>query len=115
MGILAGSATFVFIDNNGVLGTLLEGSTTAPEANTIVGRLWLDAARIACAPAWARVESDANIAYGPSRRRYNEVKAMGAVWVDPVLPAWLMNVWPIVFNAVGRTCNIKGFPPQWLR
>ena len=89
---MAESATFVFIDNNGVFGTIMKGSTVAPEANAIAGKLWLDAARIACAPAWARVESDANIADGPSRRKYDEVRAMSGTWIDPVRPAWLKRM-----------------------
>ena len=41
---LSENATFVFIDNNDVLGALMKGGTTTPEANTIADRLWLDAA-----------------------------------------------------------------------
>ena len=63
--IICGTAAFVFIDNNSVLGSLLKGSSSAPEANMLTGRIWLHAAEWSWAPIWARVESAANIADGP--------------------------------------------------
>ena len=37
--IIYNTAAFVFIDNNGVLGSLLKGSSSAPEANMITGKI----------------------------------------------------------------------------
>ena len=91
--LLAQKAVYVFIDNNGVLGSLIKGSSKAPEVNLLVGRVWLHAAKWAWAPIWARVESEANIADGPSRRDFVMVGRLGAVWVKPRLPNWLMTLW----------------------
>ena len=91
--IICGTAAFVFIDNNGVLGSLLKGSSSAPEANMLTGRIWLHAAEWSWAPIWARVESAANIADGPSRRDFTHVESIGAELVAPVLPQWLSPLW----------------------
>ena len=61
--LLSGNAVFCFIDNNGVLGSLIKGSCRAPETNMLAGGLWLHAAQHAWVPFWARVESKANIAW----------------------------------------------------
>ena len=49
--IICGTAAFVFIDNNSVLGSLLKGSSSAPEANMLTGRIWLHAAEWSWAPS----------------------------------------------------------------
>ena len=43
--LLSGNAIFCFIDNNGVLGSLIKGCCKAPEANLLVGGIWLHAAQ----------------------------------------------------------------------
>ena len=91
--IICGTAAFVFIDNNSVLGSLLKGSSSAPEVNMLTGRIWLHAAEWSWAPIWARVESAANIADGPSRRDFTHVESRGAELVAPVLPQWLSTLW----------------------
>ena len=42
--ILSGSAATIFVDNDGVLGSLIKWSCRAPEVNIAVGRWWLRAA-----------------------------------------------------------------------
>ena len=91
--IICGTAAFVFIDNNSVLGSLLKGSSSAPEVNMLTGRIWLHSAECSWAPIWARVESAANIADGPSRRDFTHVESIGAELVAPVLPQWLSTLW----------------------
>ena len=82
----AGTAAVVFIDNNGVLGSLLKDSSRALKANMLTRRIWLHAAEWSWAPVWARIESAANIADGPSRRDFTHAESPGAEWVAPVLP-----------------------------
>ena len=91
--IICNTAAFVFIDNNGVLGSLLRGSSKAPEVNILTGKIWLHPAEWSWAPVWARVESAANIADGPSRHDFTQVESLEAVLFAPVLPKWLSNLW----------------------
>ena len=37
--VIHNTAAFVFIDNNGVLGSLLKGSSSAPEVNMVTGKI----------------------------------------------------------------------------
>ena len=95
--IIYGTAAFVFIDNNGgVLGSLLKGSSSAPEANMLTGRIWLHAVEWSRAPIWARVESAANIADGPSRHDFTHVESLKAELVAPALPQWISTLWVLV-------------------
>ena len=91
--IICGTAAFVFIDNNSVSCSLLKGSSCAPEVNMLTGKIWLHAAEWSWVPIWARVESAANIADGPSRRVFSHVESIGAELVPPVLPQWLSILW----------------------
>ena len=49
-------------------------------------------AQRAWVPFWARVESKANIADGPSRGDFTEVLKLSAIWVDPMLLAWFSQL-----------------------
>jgi len=93
--LVAGSALVVFIDNDGVLGTLIKGGRKSPEQNLAAGRFWIWAARTNTAVYLARVESKANIADGPTRGACADLEALGAVRIDPCLPAWTDDVWSI--------------------
>ena len=83
----------MYIDNNGVLGSLIKGSSRSPETNLMVGRVWLHAASWSWAPFWVRVESGANLADGPTRRDLSAVRGLGATRVAPCLPEWMMSLW----------------------
>ena len=87
--LLSSNAVFCFIDNKGVLGSLIKGCCRAPETGILCSR----AAQPAWVPFWACVEFKANIADGPSRGDFTEVLKFSAVWVDPMLPAWLSHLW----------------------
>ena len=39
--LLSGSTATIFVDNDGVLGSLIKGSCKAPEVNIAVDRWWL--------------------------------------------------------------------------
>ncbi len=43
----------------------------------------------------ARVESHANISDGPTRDHFEMVSKVGATWVEPVVPSWLLQLWRI--------------------
>lgn len=93
--ILARSAVTVFVDNNGVLGSVIRGSSKASEINLAVGRWWLQAAKLDCAPYFARVTSAANISDGPSRMDFALMTELHATRRAPVLPEWLGEMWSL--------------------
>ena len=84
---------FAFIDNQGVLRSILKGSSRHPEMNMGVGKFWLDMAQFQIACYVGRVESSANIADGPSRNEFELLTALSAVYVPPKLPEWAWQVW----------------------
>ena len=79
---------------SGVLGFLIKGSCKAPEANMLVGRIWLHAAQHDWVSFWVRVEpSKATVADEPSRHDFTEVIELEAKWVNPVLLGWVSHLW----------------------
>ena len=101
LGVLLGFESFglqnvlacVFIDNQGVLKSILKGSSRHPEMNMGIGKLWLEMAcrQIACFAA--HVESKANIADGPSRNDFTLLRNLNALHLPPKLPKWAAEVW----------------------
>ena len=90
---LAGAFWSAYVDNQGVLGALRRSSCTAPDINMMVGRFWLRVAEQRQAFFVSRVESEANVADGPTRDSFDAVRALGGRFVRPVLPDWLLDVW----------------------
>ena len=90
---IEGSLCSLYIDNNGVLGGLIRGSSVAADLNQAIGHLWLDIARLQIGLFAVRVESAANIADGPTREFLSLLGELGASFVPPRLPKWCENVW----------------------
>ena len=82
-----------WIDNQGVLHSLLRGSSVADDLNTLIGRMWMVLAKIQCDLSVMRVESKANIADGPTRKDFSEIAALGAKFHPPCWPTWASSVW----------------------
>ena len=61
MDKISGAEVLVFIDNQGVLGSLSKAQSRSPEVNTMVGQIWLKAATEDVHLYWWRVESHANV------------------------------------------------------
>ena len=80
-------------DNDGVLLSLLRGSSRLPEVNFGVGMTWQDMAARDISLLLGRVESYPNIADGPSRDDLSHVLALQAKFVEPVYPAWVLRTW----------------------
>ena len=57
----------LYVDNNGVVYSVIRGSGQAPEINLMVGHFWLEMSELSCCPRVFRVESEANVADGPTR------------------------------------------------
>ena len=75
---LAGHRVTVFIDNQCAMNMLIKGWSRADDANDFVDFVWLKLAMLRAEVLWLYVPSKLNIADGPSRRRLDEVMALGA-------------------------------------
>ena len=80
-------------DNDGVLHAIANGGGGGPETHVCVGQLWLEVAAHDASLFVARVESKANIADGPTRDTFHHLSSIGAQFVEPVLPAWITQLW----------------------
>ncbi|CAE8721468.1 unnamed protein product [Polarella glacialis] len=58
-----------------------------------VGNLWLEMAKANVYLYVARVESKANIADGLATADLSMLESLGAVFVEPVLPDWIQDLW----------------------
>ncbi len=79
--------------NQAVKRSLIKASGGSPEADLAIGRIWLELAGARTAIDVWMVEGAANIADGPSRGKYDELAALDATFVDPVVIAWFDDVW----------------------
>ena len=77
----------VFIDNQCALNMLIKGWSRADDANDFVDFVWLKLAMLRAEVLWLYVPSKLNIADGPSRRRLDEVVALGAQEVPEKWPS----------------------------
>ena len=82
-----------YIDNDGVLLGVLKASSRAPEVTVMIARLWLLMADWDTTYVAGRVESKANVADGPTRDRWELLEHLKAVYHEPQLPDWLMDLW----------------------
>jgi hypothetical protein len=90
---LVGVRWYGFIDNSGVMHNFLKGSSKSPETNEMIGQFWLQLARNGTSFRAGQVESAANPADGPTRENLLLMQALGARYVEPVLPAWKSKLW----------------------
>ena len=91
-----------YIDNDGVLASLLIGSVTtkALDINQIVGKLWLELAHAKVGFHGFRLESKANIADIPTREEcLDAMSALGGHWQEPVMPDWILQLWLMLDSA----------------
>ena len=86
-----------YIDNDGVLYSIINASSKAHDVNIIVGKLWKSLHRQPIDLTAFRVESKANIGDDSSRiendDELHDLKRLDAKFVDPRLPSVLYNVW----------------------
>ena len=87
------SMALLAVDNQGVLGALISGRAGVDDLNMAVGKTWLMIADAMAALHVVRVESDSNIADGPTREKLEVLRSLNAEFVEPVLPDWLRSLW----------------------
>ena len=102
--LLSGSAATIFIDNDGVLYSLLKGASRAPEMCIAAGHIWLKSVALETAMWFGRVESKANLADGPTRCDLRVLEELGAFEVESVLPEWMSELW--VLPAVSEYISV---------
>ena len=93
--LLRGTLLTLYTDNQGVLGSVINGSSTAPEMNAIIGSIWLHVSAHHISLDVYRVESAANIADGPSRSSFELMERLGALEVEAVWPQICMDLWSV--------------------
>ncbi len=93
--LITDSLTIHYIDNAGVVHGMLKGRLSSADGNLIVSRVWLALARWNVAWAGFQVESDANCADLPTRDDLSMIEEQDAVYVSPVLPSWLADLWQV--------------------
>ena len=77
--LLEGQKLLCWVDNMGVVGSLLKGSASHCDANLVIAKTWLRLAAMNVAFAINYVHTKANVADGPSREDYTLVEDLGAV------------------------------------
>ena len=86
-----------YIDNDGVLYSIINASSRASDVNLIVGKLWKSLHTLSTDLTAFRIESKANIGDAPSRlndeEELHDLKHLGANFVNPRLPPFLFRVW----------------------
>ena len=82
-----------FIDNQGVLSSLVKGSCNNPEINIGIGHFWMTMCNSHIGFCACRVESKANLADGPTREELIWTKRLNAIFVAPRLPQWAYQLW----------------------
>ena len=90
---LQGHRVSLFIDNQGCLQSIVRAASRSPEMNRMVCHLWLYTSRRQIDLRLFYVESKANPADGPSRHDLQLLWELAAVEVQPLLPAWIFDIW----------------------
>jgi len=98
--VIKGAEVMVFIDDQGVLGSLLKGQSRSPETNAMVGQIWLKAATDDVYLYWWRVESHANVSDGPTRDDFDIMRRLGASEWPLVWPEFLRALWAPIGSAM---------------
>ena len=73
----------LFIDNDSAAASLVKGYSPKVDSGAIVGEFWLLAAQLRVHVYIDRVESKSNLADGPSRNQFDEIKGLGGSWTSP--------------------------------
>ena len=90
---LQGARWLLWVDNRGVIRSIVKGALKAQEISLCVSRMWMQCAKSGTSLHVWYVQSAANIADGPSRLSFRQMKRLRAVWRPPVLPDWLKDIW----------------------
>jgi len=105
--LLGGALLTLYVDNDGVTSAYIKGSSDSPEVNSMVAIFWLFVSKEHLHPMFHRVESEANIADGPTRPDdvgCSLLCELVAAELPAYLPGWLANLWhPFATDAL--TCE----------
>jgi hypothetical protein len=76
----------------------------------MIGHFWLQLARNGTSFRAGQVESAANPADGPPRENLLLMQALGARYVEPVLPAWTSKLWAGASSLVTAARSFSRLP-----
>ena len=93
--LVSGSLWVGFCDNDGVTHALSKGGGHNTECNLLIGKVCLHLASVDCDLHVGRVESKSNIADGPTREDLSLLEQLEAVFVSPILPEWISDIWHV--------------------
>ena len=78
--ILQGRSIILFVDNDSAAANLVRGYSPMDDSCTMVGNFWLTASSLKLHVYIDHVESKSNLADGPSRLNFDELKLLGGIW-----------------------------------
>ena len=73
----------LFVDNDSARHALIKGGSPSQASAQLVGLFWTAEAHLRSYVWVERVASSSNIADGPSRLEFVEVRRLGAEWSEP--------------------------------
>ena len=93
---LEGTATTVYVDNEGVRYAFISGTSKCKELALMVAKMLHEAAARRWGLLFRRVETKANLADGPTREDFSYLGGLQAKWRMPVMPVWVEHMWDLV-------------------
>ena len=82
-----------YVDNQGVLHSMLKGSSLTDDLNSVVGAMWHHSAASQTCLFVERVESKANMVDGPTRHDFSAAVRLAADFCSPQWPIWACKLW----------------------
>ena len=92
---LQGATLTLAIDNSGVVGNVIKGVGSASDHNAAIAKIWLNFAAAGVSPWIIKVETKCNLADGPTRDTFEDLRRLNARWVEPRWPSWIADIWAI--------------------
>ena len=80
---LRGKKAILFTDNSACQSALIRGYTAQEDAAEVVNLTWITLSQLRCSCWFDRVDSESNIADGPSRNNFKFMDNLNAKKVDP--------------------------------
>ena len=81
---LKGARVIIFVDNDAARHAAIKGDSPSPFSAALVAAFWDRVSALEIEPWIARVASPANVADGPSRLAWGELRALGGQVVPPL-------------------------------
>ena len=105
---LAGADWIAWIDNSGVVHSIINGGNKACDANLVIAKFWLFLAQFDMDFWGWTVHTKSNLADGATRDDTSFADRLNATWVSPRLSQFLQALWEgtqesHIFHLFGNT------------